>query len=231
MYKPRTKRLARDLARIAATLPEGSSFVLWNYPDSPPCSLNQLSQHLGVAMSTRYPQGVSLLGISFGGVVAARLSALMPGHFGKLVLISSALGLSDSGQHIVRSQIEAVAKEDTKALLGTFANIYRSRWRNIRFALFTRLVGPWLGRFLNDPATVQAYLELLETAHEDLVIDQSGTPTLILGGRDDQIFGERMMQDAIRSIKHAELVLIHGETHMLVVERPDKVRAALDCWL
>ena len=89
--KTTSRRLRRDLLRVAGILPRDTPFVLLGYPDKPGTQyrIADIVEQVARGIATHW-QCTTLIGISFGGVVAARLAAAHPERVSRLGLVSSA---------------------------------------------------------------------------------------------------------------------------------------------
>jgi pimeloyl-ACP methyl ester carboxylesterase len=86
---------------------------------------------------------------------------------------------------------------------------------------------------MNDPPTIirglRAVLDprLADTAR----LAQVTARTLIIGGSQDQFFGDGMLERTAAAVPNASLVLFPGETHMVPVECSRAVAAKLRAFL
>lgn len=230
------QRAERDARRVARLLPAGTSFVLLGYDSDPPqgYSLDLIAGDVAKIISSRWHGRATVIGISFGGIVATRLVIRHPELVAKLVLLASAHRFSDQGHARVLAQIDCAERGDFQALVGGFVAVFRRRWLNA--LLRTRL---WFDRNklkqkMNEPQAIIRSLRAVidETAHHgrtDLATIK--TPTLVIGGSEDQFFGGGAMQEAASGMKHAQLKLFDQETHMAPVERAKDIRAILSGFL
>lgn len=227
------RRMKRDLRRIEKILPPGAPFVLLGYPlPDANWTMDALADRMQCVIQ-RHHAHVTLVGISFGGIVAARIAARCPSTIDRLILISSAHRLSRSGTQSVQQQLSGVLSGDDKALTRSFTSIFRARWRNWLLRL-----GLWLGRrrfaqSMNPASTVVPYLQALlaDTCAESHWPATIGCDCLIIGGRNDQFFGDGMMEEAASLIERATLHLADGEAHMMMIERASAVAHAIGEWL
>ncbi|WP_040067113.1 alpha/beta fold hydrolase [Pseudomonas batumici] len=231
--KTTARRLRRDLRRVAGILPADTPFVLLGYPDKPGAQyrLTDIVEHVacGIAMHWRC---TTLIGISFGGVVAARLAATHPELVSRLVLVSSAHRLAPDGCRLVERQIIHATRLEFVRLLETMSGCFRAGWRNmlLRAAL--------LGRRRHMASSVNAGGAIARTlrALRDDARDSSPWPrqiradTLIVGGAADTIFAEAARETSawVPSVTHHALP---GEGHMVMIERRRQVARLVRDWL
>jgi pimeloyl-ACP methyl ester carboxylesterase len=172
----------------------------------------ELLDRLGLA-------SVSLVGHSFGGMLACEIAAAMPGHVKKLVLIAP-LGLWRDDLPVKNWMI---LPEDQR-----------------RAALFADPAGPAAERFFALPADPAARVE----AQADFVWSQACTgkfvwpipdkglkkrihrisaPSLIVWGKADAVIAPTYADDLAQRITGARFALIDDAGHLPHLERPDKV--------
>lgn len=233
MRQQTPRRLQRDLQRIARILPPNTSFVLLGYPKpAPDATLQELAERLAELIDRLFGP-VILVGISFGGVVALRVASHSPVITRRLILISSAHELSETGKELVRQQLSNVLARDYIALMKSVTTIFRRPWRNL--LLRTAL---WLGRnrlakSMGDSQTIVRYLNALlecSTERPDW-LNSIQAKTLVIGGKNDQFFGGGAMERTVARITAATLHLIDGERHMIMVECAPAVASSISDWL
>ncbi|UOB60443.1 alpha/beta hydrolase [Burkholderia pyrrocinia] len=231
--KATPRRLRRDLRRVAGILPPGTPFVLLGYPDKPGAQyrITDIVAHIARAIATHW-QCTTLIGISFGGVVAARLAAAHPELVSRLVLVSSAHRLAPDGCRLVEQQIIHATRSEFVRLLDTMSGCFRAGWRNLllRAAL--------LGRRRSVASSVNARHVIVRTlrALRDDAHDGSPWPrqiradTLIVGGTADPIFADAARETSswVPSVTHHALP---GEGHMVMIERRRQVARLVRDWL
>lgn len=227
------RRLIRDLRRIERILPPGAPFVLLGYPvPDEDWTLQALADRMQCVIQ-RHRAHVTLVGISFGGIVAARIAAQCPSTVERLILISSAHKVSRSGMQSVQQQLSAVLSGDYTVLTRSFTSIFKSRWRNWLLRLGLRLGRRRFAQSMNPASTVAPYLQALlaDTCVASRWPANIGCDCLLIGGRNDQFFGDGMMEEAASLIGRATLHLADGEAHMMMIERASAVAHAIREWL
>jgi pimeloyl-ACP methyl ester carboxylesterase len=225
-------RAERDARRVARMLPPGTPFALVGYPAAPPpgASADDLADALAAGIRARWGGPVTLGGISYGGLLAARVAAREPALVDGLVLVASALRFSDDGQRRVERQIAFARAGDWAGFADDFAALARRGWLNALVRL--RL---WMGRHtlaagFNAPDAITGYLHaMLKAAPPDPRAITA--PTLVVGGSADQFFGDGAMAEAAAAMPDARLVLLPGETHMAPVEASKAVAATIGAFL
>ncbi|MBY4768152.1 alpha/beta fold hydrolase [Burkholderia ambifaria] len=231
--KATLRRLRRDLRRVAGILPPGTPFVLLGYPDKPGTQyrITDIVEHIAHGIATHW-QCTTLMGISFGGVVAARLAAAHPALVSRLALVSSAHRLASGGCRLVEQQIAHATRSDFVSLLETMSGCFRAGWRNmlLRAALF--------GRRRHVTSSVNERNVIVRTlrALRDDARDGSPWPsriradTLIVCGAADPVFADAARETSawVPSATHHALA---GEGHMVMIERRRQVARLIRNWL
>jgi len=164
----------------------------------------------------------TVVGISFGGFVAARLAADQPELVKELILMVSAHRFSPEGRRSVDRQIAFAWAGDFEGFLDEFGLVFRRPWLNWLIRLRLRQERKQLHETMNDPAVIVRGLNAV--AGEDFGGDPSwlariAAPTLIVGATRDPFFDVASLEETARLIPSARLQLFNNETHMLPVER------------
>ncbi|MFC4174582.1 alpha/beta fold hydrolase [Microvirga sp. GCM10011540] len=225
--RPAPSRTSRDAKRIARMLPEGRPFYVFGYDPAPPAEYSIETIARDFAEILRKEIGpATVMGISFGGFVAARLAAEHPDLVRELILTVSAHRFSPEGRRSIARQIECARTGDFAGLLDEFGMVFRRPWLNWLVRLRFRMERKRLHEKMNDPDVIVRGLSAV--ASEDFGRDPAwlkriAAPTLIVGGTRDQFFDVTAMEEAARAIPNARLALFENETQMLPVERPGDV--------
>lgn len=223
MRRSSRERFEREAQRLTRILPEGQGFLLLGYGGAPPEDLDLAAvvDDFAVAIES-LPGPVRLAGISYGGLVAARLAARRPGLVSDLLLIASGHSFSAEGLRRVERQVALASERRYPELLREFGGVFRRPWLNglLRLRLSLRRRG--LAEEMNDPELIGAYLRagLEANGREGTAwLGQVRARTLVIGGEQDQFFGEGRMEETARAVPDGRLHLLPGETHMAPVER------------
>ncbi|RWA61750.1 alpha/beta hydrolase [Mesorhizobium sp. M4B.F.Ca.ET.190.01.1.1] len=230
MMKPWPSRLEKDAGRLIRILPPNTSFVLIGYDPAPKAdpSLEGMARDIAEIIGADFKEPASLMGISYGGVVATQVAARYPDLVGKLILLASAHGFSADGKRRLRKQIQFAQAGQFHALLKEFTTVFRRPWLNLLLRLRLRFEARSLVARMGAPSTIVRYLEAMlddDVTEEDL--RNISARTLILGGERDQFFGG-MMEATASAISGAKLMVLGDETHMAPVERASDVRRHLE---
>ena len=202
MRKPDRERLRRDGARLKRLLPKGSGFTLFGYGPRhyAEVGLDGLADSFADILGCRSVP-VQLVGLSYGGMVAARLAARHPGLVSDLILVSSAATFSAEGVGHVRRQIELASQRRYAELLSEFGGSFRRSWYN--WLLRARLVlrGARLADEMNAPDKIAAYLRagLAEGLVTPFWLSRITARTLVIGGTHDPFFWSEDARDRERN--------------------------------
>jgi pimeloyl-ACP methyl ester carboxylesterase len=221
--RPTPARAQRDAKRIARLLPKGRSIHVLGYEPSPPAGYSIATIVDDVARILREEIGpATVMGISFGGFVAARLAADHPDLVKEMILMVSAHRFSPEGRRSVDRQIACAWSGDFEGFLDEFGLVFRRPWLNWLVRWRFRQERTRLHETMNDPAAIVRGLNAV--AGEDFGGDPSwlahvAAPTLIVGATRDPFFDVAALEETARHIPSARLQLFEHETHMLPVER------------
>ena len=220
VQRPTPERFLRDARRVARIVPPGRSVLLVGYDPTPTdyrldtigCDLGAILEELG--------GNVSVMGISYGGLAALRVTADRPALVAKLVLLVSAHDFSMEGKRRVHHQIDCATRGDFIGLTEEFVALFRRPWLNWLLRLRLQTSRARLPRTMNDPALIVRGLRaVLDDPLDAEQLARITAPCLIVGGTRDQFFGDGMPQRTAALLPHATLELFEGETHMLPIER------------
>lgn len=225
--RPTPARAQRDARRIARLLPADRAVYILGY-DPAPCADYSIETIVGdIARILRDEIGpATVMGISFGGFVAARLAAEHADVVKELILMVSAHRFSPEGRRSVDRQLECAWTGDFDGFLDEFGLVFRRPWLNWLIRWRFRRERTRLQATMNDPASIVRGLNAV--AGEDFGCDPSwlsriAAPTLIVGATRDPFFDVAALEETARHIPSARLQLFKHETHMLPVERPRDV--------
>ncbi len=233
--RPTMARAHRDAKRIARLVPRDRAVYILGYEPSPPPGYSIAGIVEDISRILRDEIGpATVMGISFGGFVAARLAAEHPETVKTLILLVSAHRFSPEGRRRIDRQIEYAWQGDFERFLNEFGLVFRRPWLNWLLRLRFRKERHRLHETMNDPATIIRGLNAV--AGENFGSDPSWlarilAPTLIVGGTRDPFFDIDAMQETARAIPSAQLKLFENETHMLPVERSGSVARTIRSFL
>ncbi|MBB3018473.1 pimeloyl-ACP methyl ester carboxylesterase [Microvirga lupini] len=233
--RPTPARALRDAKRISRLLPRDRAIYILGYEPYPPANYGIGTIVVDISQVLREEIGpATIMGISFGGFVAAKLAAEHPDLVREMILMVSAHRFSSEGRRSIDRQIECAWRGDFEGFLDEFGLVFRRPWLNWLLRLRLRQERTRLHETMNDPAIIVRGLHAV--AGEDLRRDPAWlttirAPTLIVGGTRDPFFDVEAMAETARMIPCSQLKLFERETHMLPVERPRAVAKAIKTFL
>jgi pimeloyl-ACP methyl ester carboxylesterase len=233
--RPTPERALRDAKRVTRLLPRDRTVYLLGYEPSPPADYTIDGIMADVSRILHNEIGpASVMGISFGGFVAARLAAEHPRLVKNLILMVSAHRFSPEGRRSIDRQIEAAWQGDFQGFLDEFGLVFRRPWLNWLLRLRFRQERHRLRETMNDPVTIVRGLHAVagEGFGDDATwLTRIQAPTLVVGGTRDPFFDVEAMAETARLIARSQLKLFEGETHMLPVERARAVAKIVNAFL
>lgn len=151
------------------------------------------------------------LGISQGGMIAQYIAIDTPDMINKLILAVTASRPSETLIDVVGGWIDMAERGDYARLIeDSMAKTYTEKHIK-RYQLFMPVIKR-IGKPKSfDRFIVQAHAVLNHDAYDEL--HRITCPTLIIGGDDDKVTGERALEDMADRIPHATLVLYEGFGH------------------
>jgi pimeloyl-ACP methyl ester carboxylesterase len=216
-------------------------------------SIDQLGADLAAVLAATVPGGgpVVLVGHSMGGMTIMALAARCPELFGTkivgAVLISTAASGIDPAAWLP-GPLRPVIRQSTPSLLRGVSHgrpaavIERGRqaagdiaFLSTRFIAFGDPgVSPTIVDFLEriiraTPVEVVAefYLALLEHDQRAALEILGRVPTVVLTGDRDRLVSSRLTGEVAAGIPGADLILVPGAGHLLILERPEAANEAI----
>jgi pimeloyl-ACP methyl ester carboxylesterase len=169
----------------------------------------------------------SLLGFSFGGMIAQAYAARHVDKIEKLVLMGTVYHRNDQERASVLTRLEIAQREGPQAIIGAAL----SRWFSQEFAAEYPVVMQGYERMLrtNDATSFLAAYKCFATGDKQLVDMVSGIscPTLVMTGELDSGSTPDMARRLAAAIPSARCILIPQARHMMPVEVPDEVNSVL----
>lgn len=159
----------------------------------------------------------ALLGLSFGGKVALQVAALAPSRVRGLVLAGS-----------VGPGPVALARDAVEPLLARFGDVdfLRELFRSWHVVWPSPDIERWLHAFAATAGWAhRAVCESALWTDLSAQIGRLGTPTLLIAGAHDPVYGPEFQQSAVRpSVPRADLTTLNCG-HGLILERPAEIAA------
>ena len=176
------------------------------------------------------PESFDLFGHSMGGRVALEVYRQAPGRVRRLALVSTGVHSLKEGEADKRAALQAVG------------------WNHG----FEALIDQWLPPMVAEPnrsnpaiypplrqMSIEAGQEVFDAQIHALVnrpeveslLPQIACPTLVMTGELDGWAGPEQHRAIADAIPNSELVIVPGAGHMIQLEAPDAVNAAIARWL
>lgn len=182
------------------------------------------------ALLAEHPGGLVLCGASMGGMVAFEVQRQAPDRVRGLALLGTS-ARPDS------PEVAALRAAAFKLIAdGRYEEMIRA---NVPYSFHASRLG--------EPALVEAYVDLLLRAGSEQLVKQNRAvamrpdsrpglaaircPTLVLCGDADAVTTVEASREIAQAVPGAEFGLIADCGHMLTMERPQQVNAALLGWL
>jgi pimeloyl-ACP methyl ester carboxylesterase len=170
---------------------------------------------LGEYEQTREPAAVSVIGLGFGGWIAAELATMSPRAFRRLVLIG-AMGIKPERGEIAD---QALVSYIDYVRLG-FAD-QRAFDQLFGAAPPTSLLEQWdLNREMTFRIAWKPYMYNPALPH---LLGGVATPALVVWGRDDRIVPIECGERFVKALPQARLEIVEGAGHFVEMEKPDEL--------
>ncbi len=166
-------------------------------------------------LGTRGLASVSIVGLGFGGWIAAEMASLAPRQFHRLVLVG-AMGIKpergDIADQALVSYIDYVKLGF--ADLGAYARVFGAEPP-------TETLEQWdLNREMTFRIAWKPYMYNPTLPH---LLGGVATPSLIVWGSDDRVVPRECGERYAKALPHARLQVIDGAGHFVEMERPDEL--------
>ncbi|MFX0100576.1 MAG: alpha/beta fold hydrolase [Candidatus Hodarchaeota archaeon] len=175
----------------------------------------------------------SLMGRSYGGLVALAIAALYPRWVEKLFLICSAANVSDPGRNFVNRVLDAFKTDDYSKMVKVLSGLFVSRVQRAIVTFGLKILKSRLMKIMYPTSTmVTAYEDLLNRTHDwGHILKLVKAPTCIVGGTKDAIFTVEDFQKTAQDIPNANLILLEGAGHMFETVSQREMREKLQDYL
>ena len=176
------------------------------------------------------PESFDLFGHSMGGRVALEVFRLAPQRVRRIALVSTGVHSLREGEAAKRAALQAVGwNHGFDKLIDTWLPPMVAEANRARSEIYEPL---WLmnveaGQEVFD-AQIQALVSRAEMAS---LLPQIACPALVMTGELDTWAGPDQHRTIAAAIPDAELVIVPGAGHMIQLEAPEAVNAAIARWL
>ena len=183
------------------------------------CSTRQMAKDQAEVMRTLGITQADIIGVSQGGMIAQYLAIDHPELVHKLVLSVTLSRQNDLVQSVVRTWIQIAKNGDFKNLLIDSAEKAYSENRLKKY----RLIYPLLG-LIRKPKNLERFLIQANSCIEHDAYDELhkiSCPTLVIGGKQDQIVGVAASRELAKAIKDSKLYIYKDYGHTAYEEAKD----------
>ncbi len=165
--------------------------------------------------ATRQAGTVSLIGLGFGGWIAAEMATMAPRAFRRVVLVG-AMGLRPERGEIAD---QALLSYIDYARLG-FADASAFE-RHYGAEPATSILEQWdLNREMTFRIAWKPYMYSHTLAH---LLGGVASPTLVVWGRDDRIVPLECGERYLKALRQARLQIVEGASHFVEMEKPHEL--------
>jgi pimeloyl-ACP methyl ester carboxylesterase len=176
------------------------------------------------------PDTFDLLGHSMGGRVALEVYRAAPERVRRLALVSTGIHPLREGEPEKRRELQAIGWDNGfEALIDEWLPPMVAEANRADPAIYPplRQMSIEAGQDVFD-AQIQA---LLARPEVDSLLPRITCPTLVMTGELDTWAGPEQHRQIDAALPNSELVIVPGAGHMIQIEAPDAVNAAIARWL
>jgi pimeloyl-ACP methyl ester carboxylesterase len=207
--------LARDFTVFAPAHPgyDGSPRLDWlrNVRDVAAIYQALLAQH----EQTRAAGAVTLVGLGFGGWIAAEMATMAPRAFRRLVLVG-AMGVKPERAEIADQALVSYIDYVRQGFADS-----RAFERVFGLEPLTSQLEQWdLNREMTFRIAWKPYMYNPTLPH---LLGGVSTPALVVWGSDDRIVPRECGDRYAKSLANARLVIVEGAGHLVDMEKPDEL--------
>jgi pimeloyl-ACP methyl ester carboxylesterase len=200
------------------------AYDLLGHGASPPitedASLGDFVDQLARLVAALVPDGQSftLVGFSFGGLIAEAFTLKAPERIAGLAIIASVFDRSEEERAGVAGRLRMASHDGPQLLIDAALERWYSPEFRVRQPAVVAAVAAMLRR--NDPASFLAAYRIIAEADRDLAgrLGAIAVPTLIIAGEHDRGSTPAMARRLAALIPGAEQAIIPGARHMLPQE-------------
>jgi pimeloyl-ACP methyl ester carboxylesterase len=213
---------ARIYAPQTAAFPESKAVDGYGMRDS----LQSMAQHV----LDQVPGRIDLFGHSMGGRIALEVFRLAPERVRRLALVSTGVHPLQPGEREKREALRDIGRKDgIEALAEAWLPPMVAPRRVHDEALMAPLRAMCIRAGM---AVFEAQIEaLLARPEQESLLPRIACPTLVMTGSQDSWSGPRQHEAIAAAIPNSELVIVEGAGHMIQLEAPEAVNAAIASWL
>jgi pimeloyl-ACP methyl ester carboxylesterase len=166
----------------------------------------------------------TIIGSSYGGLVALQLASQFSHLVEKVFLVSAACELSDTGMVFAKNLMTACETDNFHMMINELANLFTPKMYRGLVKLFGPLLKKWVNKRKNPGSTlVNAYKALLKPDFSlETLLPSIAAPTIVIGGTRDRVYSEAAYRKTASLVPNGTLHLFEGAGHLLeTVKRKD----------
>ncbi len=170
-----------------------------------------------------------IVGRSYGGQIAIVFAARYPELTERLILLSSAWKLSETGFEFGKNLMLALSAGDFAMASRELGSLFVSKIYRALIPPATRLLH-FLKREEMYPGStlVNAYTDMVRLAKDrERYLAQIRAPTYIIGGTRDRVFSKQNYEETEKRIPNAKLILFEGAGHLLETVKKTELKAKI----
>lgn len=176
------------------------------------------------------PERFALAGLSMGGYVALEIVRQAPARVVCLALLNTSAAPDSPELRRRREGLIALAERGafkgvTPSLLPSLIAPHRLEDKLLTEAIMAMAARVGKAAFLRQQTAILGRGDLRET------LDHVRCPTLVVGGRDDQLTPVPRQREIAAAIADADVCVLARCGHLSTLERPAAVNALMEAWL
>lgn len=204
-------------------------------PGPYPSTLEEHADDVIALLDSLGIESAHVAGASFGAEIAMVLAARAPRRVERLTIVTATEKTTEAMRRDARETAdlaEQAASGDGEAGKQMFRRVLSNTWSAAWVA--AQPAGFFEARIAQAPLLPAPYylgaaalLRLLETLDLTPILGSITAPTLVVGGGEDRVFPPEHSHAIARGIANAQLEILPGAPHGLLIERADRIVAML----
>jgi (E)-2-((N-methylformamido)methylene)succinate hydrolase len=193
-----------------------------------PCSIDHFTRQLERVLAAFRLKKISLVGFSFGGMIAQAFAIERVAQIHKLVLMSSVYARSGAERTAVEARLRQAREQGPQAIYPAalerwFSPVFLADQPEQARELHHRMLD-------NDDGSFLAAYAIFASGDRELDgrISQIACPTLVMTGEDDAGSTPAMAWRMAKEIPNARVTIMPGGRHMIPMELAQQVNRELD---
>jgi 3-oxoadipate enol-lactonase len=171
---------------------------------------------------------VHVAGHSMGGMIAQELALAHPERVRSMLLFSTCAGMDARGRMIIESWGQLPSLIDAATLSRVILPWIHTRTFFATPGAVEQLIEQFLSYpFPPSPQALYGQSRAISSFDASSRLSTLSCPTLVLTGQEDILFPIEFSEQIVRGIRGAELAVLEGTGHGLLIESPDKVAKAM----